>query len=370
VAGPVDRFSVIQPTDLSWRMNSYVPPASQTFATSLSIGVILVSLVTLCLLARRNLRLDRAYRAGAMRSAWLVGSLCLAGLILVQSWRAEFLFIGMALIRCVGTALFAAGCMWLAYAGLEPYLRRNAPHRSLPGPGSSRADGAIRSWVAKRSTGPRSERRRSHPGRWSGSSGSAGLDRAGRDPDAARPLRRRLLVGSVLQCVLRDLLHMDLHRGVSRIEARASQETVAWTAVGVLLAGTAAGIPLPAIPKLLVLFAIGVLYVIAFRTGQVCGTVAFVASTLLNQTPFTIGRWYAWRGYVDLAIVLAIAVYGFRISIGKKRLLPRRARSAEDLVTMRENRLSRFRVGRYAGRRRSSACTARMTVKAPSTPST
>jgi hypothetical protein len=33
---------------------------------------------------------------------------------------------------------------------------------------------------------------------------------------------------------------------------------------------------------------------------------------------FDISRWYAWRGLAELAVVAAIALDGFRVSIGNK----------------------------------------------------
>jgi hypothetical protein len=47
----------------------------------------------------------------------------------------------------------------------------------------------------------------------------------------------------------------------------------------------------------------------------------FVLFTLTDGLiTFDLSRWYAWRGLVELAVVAAITLYGFRVSIGNKSL--------------------------------------------------
>jgi hypothetical protein len=98
------------------------------------------------------------------------------------------------------------------------------------------------------------------------------------------------------------------------------KDIAVWIAFGLLLAGSAPAIPLPGLATIPVLIALGLAFVIAFRIGQLCGVVTFVAYKLLGVTPLVTGRWYAWRGYVIVAIVVALAIVGFRVAIGRRAL--------------------------------------------------
>ncbi|HEX4826233.1 MAG TPA: serine/threonine-protein kinase [Candidatus Polarisedimenticolaceae bacterium] len=321
--GRVDRFSVILPTDRSSRMGAEFASVSQRFAAGLIVGVILATFLMLSFLARRNLRLDRASRAGAMKSAAITGAFCFLCLLPHQSWRADAEFIWWTWIECIGIALMGAACVWLAYVAIEPYLRRNAPHRLI-------------AWT------------RLLDGRW-------------RDPLVGREVLCGTAIGATsiacwalpwiigvplgwkgLNAMLAtpvfyagrfwsDLL-FDVFASIGYtwmftgafllLKLALRRELLAWIGLGLVFAGGWAGIALPPGVKIAFLIANATLAVIAFRIGQVTATVMTVVIALLVEAPFGIGRWYAWRGYVVLAIVLAIAIYGFRVAIGKRTLLP------------------------------------------------
>jgi serine/threonine-protein kinase len=92
------------------------------------IGLFLVCSVLLgsALLARRNYRMGRGDRAGALRLA-LVMFLLLMGLFLC---RAHFATIGDAIglfIIAASAALFISGVTWMMYLALEPWVRRHWP---------------------------------------------------------------------------------------------------------------------------------------------------------------------------------------------------------------------------------------------------
>lgn len=83
------------------------------------------------LLARRNLQRGRGHRRGAFKLAvfvfavymlsWLIGSSH------VPSLRGEFTLFG----RAAATAFLTAGMYWLCYIALEPYVRRRWPERII-----------------------------------------------------------------------------------------------------------------------------------------------------------------------------------------------------------------------------------------------
>jgi len=102
------------------------------------------------------------------------------------------------------------------------------------------------------------------------------------------------------------------------------KEAVVWGAL-VLLASVVASIyELPVAVHIPVVVATGLLYALSLRTGQVCSVAAIFAVLALFDAPYARGldRWYAWRGMVVVAIVVALAAAGFRIAIGKRALLP------------------------------------------------
>jgi serine/threonine-protein kinase len=81
-------------------------------------------------LTRRNLRLGRGDRRGARRLAWFIAVVTLLGWILGGSHAPGWAERDLA-FAAVGMALAKAGLLWLAYIGLEPYLRRDFPARII-----------------------------------------------------------------------------------------------------------------------------------------------------------------------------------------------------------------------------------------------
>jgi hypothetical protein len=92
-------------------------------------GVLLISLFTsAALLARRNLKLGRGDRRGALRLAtYALCSIVLAW-ILRAHHMADFGGEMYQLINGVGMALFLSALMWLLYVALEPFVRRRWPN--------------------------------------------------------------------------------------------------------------------------------------------------------------------------------------------------------------------------------------------------
>jgi serine/threonine-protein kinase len=94
-----------------------------TLSTLIMPSLMLVA----ALFARRNLRLGRGDRRGAFRAAaavfvLMVAAWMLSGMHVPVIGREFDRFFSM-----VGTALFDSALIWLAYLGLEPYVRRFAP---------------------------------------------------------------------------------------------------------------------------------------------------------------------------------------------------------------------------------------------------
>jgi hypothetical protein len=65
-------------------------------------------------------------------------------------------------------------------------------------------------------------------------------------------------------------------------------------------------------------------FILAVRVGLFAAIVAIVTSNLLViSTPLTVdfSRWYAWRTGVIAVLLFAVAVWGFRAVMGRRRIL-------------------------------------------------
>jgi hypothetical protein len=78
-------------------------------------------------LARRNVKVGRGDRRGAFRAASAVFLFLIAAWILGDTHIGSFDAEVQRLFGNIGMALFNAGVVWLAYLGLEPYVRRFSP---------------------------------------------------------------------------------------------------------------------------------------------------------------------------------------------------------------------------------------------------
>jgi serine/threonine-protein kinase len=102
--------------------SSFDPHASELFLA----GLFTVLLIGGSLLARRNLRLGRGDRRGAMRVAAFI-FVCF-----MLDWALETRHVGNIseyplFIQGLGMSLFVAGLSWLIYIALEPLIRRRWP---------------------------------------------------------------------------------------------------------------------------------------------------------------------------------------------------------------------------------------------------
>jgi heme A synthase len=70
-------------------------------------------------------------------------------------------------------------------------------------------------------------------------------------------------------------------------------------------------------------FAVLTIWVL-WKHGALALATTFCVAGLLALAPWTLdlSRWYAWRQFFVLALVAAIAVWGFRNVLGKQSALP------------------------------------------------
>jgi len=119
-------FQLIGPWTTLDRTKSFAPTLGEKASQVLLEILVMAVLVGGVLLARRNLRLSRGDRRGAMRLAaaffaismlsWIFGASHVVGPYELQ-----------ALATCLARNLFEAGFVWLVYIALEPYVRRRLP---------------------------------------------------------------------------------------------------------------------------------------------------------------------------------------------------------------------------------------------------
>jgi len=102
------------------------PSGAQAVGEPFAVGVLLLLIVAGWLIARRNLRLGRGDRRGAMRLAAFLFSSAFIGWALYAHHVAGVAELPIFLAG-VGLALFGAALAWILYIALEPILRRRWP---------------------------------------------------------------------------------------------------------------------------------------------------------------------------------------------------------------------------------------------------
>jgi hypothetical protein len=101
------------------------------------------------------------------------------------------------------------------------------------------------------------------------------------------------------------------------------RDSIAWLGLGLLsiLIGLPSRNLSPA--EWISLVAAAACVVAALRVGVVAGVVSAATGSLATCTPLTLdfSRWYAWRTAVVGVLLFAIAAWGFRATMGRRRIL-------------------------------------------------
>jgi hypothetical protein len=287
------------------------------------ITVIFTLLIAGIVLARRNLRLGRGDRRGALRIATYVFLASVIAWLLRAHHVPNLAWEGDLLSEGLGGALYGSAFVWLSYLALEPYVRRRWPDLLI-------------SW------------NRLVTGRL-------------RDPLVGRDL----LVGALLGATNAMLLHTSnalpawtdapgmtpvppselMMRGAREAASYFffQQNDAVFAAIGMMFLFFLASsifrrkwlgaVPLGLLFALMhmsgenlaielpfaILIAILLVFVV-LRFGLLAVAVGGVVAPLLTDSPITLdfSRWYAGRSLFALAVVAAIAVYGFRVALGRR----------------------------------------------------
>ncbi len=124
-------FAIIHPWDQPYRQIEYPQSATQKVMGAVFFGLALIVMLGGVLLAWRNVRLGRGDRKGAFRLALFVFSVNILRSVFwahhVPSFNGEFnLFLDH-----LALALMAAALLWVVYIALEPFVRARWPHRII-----------------------------------------------------------------------------------------------------------------------------------------------------------------------------------------------------------------------------------------------
>jgi predicted Ser/Thr protein kinase len=314
-------FKLVAPWDKPYRMEPYVTTPGLKRTLMFAFTLVVTLLVVAAWLARRNFRLGRGDRRGAAKLALFVfGTTMLSGLV-GASHVPTFVGEVWVLYDIIRRALFSAGLLWLLYIALEPYVRRRSPHRLIswtrllagdwrdPLVGRDvlvgallglwmNLDGWVMEVVSRRFDLP-PDMQGIQLGALLGVRGIA-PEFLGRQPSVA------LLhgLGFVFLLFLLSLLLRGERRGV--------------VGVSVLLFAALAlqGAPVIVLPFYAALAAVYVF--VAARFGMLALTVAQFVFFMVDFYPYTTdpSAWYFGVTLFAASVIVGLAVYGFRVSLG------------------------------------------------------
>jgi serine/threonine-protein kinase len=305
------------------------PAATRLFGFAVR-GFLVVILFTLIvagvMLARRNIRLGRGDRRGALRvSAFVFATSMIAWLLRahhVPDLAGEWGLLSADL----GAALLAAAFVWLSYVALEPYFRRRWPdlliswNRLLGGRFRDPLVGrdALVGTLAGAATAALLHLSNALP---------AWLDAPGMTPVPPSGLLMRsgreaasFFFGQLGDMAFSAIAVMSLFLLLNLILRKKWLAAVALGLVNIVvsLSGENFSIEVP-----FAFLEAAVLVFVVLRFGLLSLAVLQFVSPLLQAAPITVdfSQWYAGRSVVALSLFVGIALYAFRISLGRRPIL-------------------------------------------------
>jgi protein kinase-like protein len=314
-------FSIVGPWTQSLRSSVSGITTAQTIGGILSTLVLAALIGGGLFFASRNLRIGRGDRRGAWRLATVTLALSGAVWLLVEHHVAGFgelsLFFSFA-----SWALSGSGFMWVMYVALEPFVRRRWPYMLVSW--TRVLSGAWRDPLVGRDV---------LIGCAAGVASRVGVHLillassdlelpVGLEPILGTPFfLAGLLEGarSAINSGLAILFLFFFLRAVIRIQ---------WLAVvtALLLTSLAIALPVPGyspwVDAVIGLILVSVFLWVLVSFGLVALIVSVFTSFLFVSYPMTFrSTWYASYGYAALAVVAAIALYGFRTALGERPIL-------------------------------------------------
>jgi serine/threonine-protein kinase len=325
-------FEVFHPFDQEWRApqtdtRTLMERASQFF----SIALLLAVAIGAVLIARRNLRSGQGDRTSAVRLGFVVLTLAIVNWALgadhVPSVGLEL----WMLLKALGLALVIAIWTALAYLALEPTVRKLLPHTLISW------TRVLRSCCVDARVGRDIlvgglagilvtivHRLEFFAPGWFGRPGrvpfSAMLD-PGRQSLAGLFEPYFLITPMFMLVLLAGLLFVLRRRGLAIaaafvIMALFDQHWDVFTATDAAVVAAVA-----AVVQSVLVWAL--LWFLMVRYGLLASVTSWFFITRLQLWPLTLdtSAWYGVTSFTLIAVLAAIALYGFRLSIGRRRLI-------------------------------------------------
>ncbi len=307
IIGPWTRAAQMEPVQLQGRR--LIQVVIQLIAYGL---VIITAILGGIFIARRNIKLGRGDRRGAMRVALFVLAL-LASMWILGLPHGSFTNLLLS--------AYAAVLMWIFYIAIEPFVRRRWPRilvswtRLISGnwrdPLVARdifvglTFGFFTSCLSLIINAIPS------PSSWAGFNRVSAIDLG--SVIGARfsiltflgELWEGLFLGLAFVCFL-VIMRLLLRNQIAAIAACILISSMIW------IPGPAAGLTISAL-----------VYFLMLRFGLLAATVSSVPYGLILASPMTLqaSAWYSGYGYLALAIFAAIVLYAFRYSLGGRSML-------------------------------------------------
>jgi Protein kinase domain/zinc-ribbon domain len=315
-------FEVLGPWDLPERMQEQAQAAGLVISNYGALVFILSAWAAALFMARRNLRLGRGDRRGAIRIATFVFS----GVVLSWIFSAHHVPSrdeGWMFLNFLAMAVFLGAFVWLAYIAIEPIVRRRWPELLFSW--SRLLSGRFRDPLVGRDL---------LAGIFIGALMLLLLEAAYATPNwvdlagmiAMPPSRATMLSAVGAASVLFSASYSTPLNGLGFLTILVLSQVVLrrrWLAVGLTgillvvmgISGENSAVEIPAS------FAVTALLIFAaVRFGILAFTVALFVYGLLASAPLTLdlSRWYAARGFLFVALILALAAWAFRVSLGSR----------------------------------------------------
>ncbi len=313
-------FELIWPWTRPGRMQEYQPTAQEKAGNAILLALFLALLAGAVFLARRNLRLGRGDRRGAFRLAVFVL------VIDALAWGIEAHHLPTSdefglFVIITSSALSVAAFVWLLYIGLEPFVRRRWPNALISW--SRVLAGQFRDPLVGRDvlTGAAlgvgwclSGMLRHFAEGWFGRLPprpmTLGLDSL---------LGARGMIAELLSRIPSDLgLALALFFLFVLLRLLLRKDWAAAAAFVLIFAGAnALSGKYPLVDAVETVIAFGFVIFILKRFGLFCLMVLFATAQVLLEFVHSIqlSQWHAAPTLLGVLFVLALAVYGFRVSL-------------------------------------------------------
>jgi len=314
-------FEVLGPWELPSRMQE-VPEAGGLTARNVAIVSLALSVLGGGLLvARRNLRLGRGDRRGAMRVSAFVLAASLFSWFFWIHHVPDLLAEATLFFSAIAAALFSVAFVWVTYIAIEPIVRRKWPDlliswsRLLSGRFRDPLVGCdVLAGILFGAAYALVELITQSLPRWVDLPGMTPVPPAGAYLSAAPEVAGRFL-RTFEDAAARALVIMTV---LVLLQVLLRRKVLAVALTGLLLMtlslsgeNLALEVPTGILLAALTIF-------VAVRYGILALAVYYFTSLVLHELPVTLdfSRWYAGRCLVLVGLLVALAVYAFHVSLG------------------------------------------------------